>query len=156
MYIMSKRGQATIFIVISLVIVTIIILSLVLLNPKSFSMFQPSSARDIKENMELCLNEKLNYAIVGNSFLSQPHISMAKQYLERYMSLAALQCFASLPKNKAVTITSSDPEIRSTITFDAEELNSITSIRLKLYYPMMIKKGDKQEPLSEFSAGVSL
>ena len=113
-------------------------------------------AGEVKAEFEDCLENKLNYAIVSNDFIAQPNILLAKEFLERYMSDASIQCTSVFSDFKDLTITYDRTQLKSTIDFDAEEFNSITTISAEIYLPVAIKNGNKEKSLNKFSTGVAL
>lgn len=152
---MLKRGQATLFIVLA-IIIAVSIIFIFALKPKSLILDSKTDFKEFKQNFEECLKTKLSYAIVSNNFISQPNLVLAKSYLEDYMNREAIKCsdvFSDFPNLK---ITDNPASIKSTIKFDGMEFNDITKIDIELYYPMTISHGNKEDQISRFETGVVL
>jgi len=152
---MLKRGQATVFVVLA-IIIAISIIFLFALKPKSFVLEPKTDFKEFRQNFEDCIKNKLSYAIVSNNFISQPNLVLAKSYLEDYMNGEAAKCsdvFSEFPNLK---ITDNPASIKSTIKFDGTEFNDITRIDIEVYYPITISRGEKEEKISKFETGVDL
>ena len=151
---MEKKGQATLFVVVALVIAILVVVA-ILISPKKLLIDIRSDAEKVKNSFEDCLEEKLSFAVTRNDVIAQPSLLLAKDYLERYANDAAVQC-SDFSAFKWLTISGDKSKIKSTVTFNGADFNSVTRVEANVNYLITITRGDKKETIDRFQAGVEL
>lgn len=153
---MSKKGQVTLFIVLAVVLAAIVVLFIAMDGRKLAIDISGSPVEKVQDYFEECLASKLSFGVVRQDFVGQPRLFIAKQYLESYMTAAAVSCSDGFSQFDDLDIIGDNSKIKSTAIFDGDEFDSITKVSVEIYYPINIKKGSKEYSIDKFEAGVKL
>ena len=80
---MSKKGQISIFIIITIIVVALLLFIVILSVKKGIVPNFGGYSEDVKNEFEDCLENKIAYAINNPNFVAQPNLLLAKLYLEQ-------------------------------------------------------------------------
>lgn len=149
---MQKRGQATVFVAIGIVVIVLIALLFILLRPSS-NITSPQNIQELHESLNICLQEQLINGITHPYFASFPSIDQSKEWL-RNQTLTDF-------KNNCIEIIQNYPgakidkeKITSQISIQGLTLNEFEKISVTINAPTTITQGNEITQLQPITAEV--